>query len=296
MGTPSRVLLVGPGAVGGTVAAWLDHVGHEVTLGVRTPFGRLLVDTPDVPLEANPSILRDPHAMGAVDWVLVATKTYDVEAAANWLEPFRNSAARVAVLQNGVEHLSRFAPFVPRERLLPVMVDIPAERDAPGRIRQRGKGIMQVPAGTDGQAFARLFDGTAIGVTEVPDFTSALWSKLCINVAGAVPVLADEPSAVARREPAAEVMRGLVHECIAVGRAEGAQLDDEAAETVVRHYRTSPPDSLNSMHADRIAGRRMEWDARNGVVSRLGREHGIATPVSDTVSSLLAAIDERVRG
>lgn len=296
MGMPSRVLLVGPGAVGGSVAAWLDHAGHDVTLGVRTSFDRLTVDAPDRLLDASPRVVSDPQAIGEVDWVVVATKTYDVEAAAYWLEPFKGSAARVAILQNGVEHLSRLAPYVPRERLLPVMVDIPAERDAPGRIRQRGEGIMQVPEGADGQSFARLFDGTAIDVTEVPDFTSALWRKLCINVAGAVPVLANEPSAVAHRESAAEVMRALVRECIAVGRAQGAQLEDKAAEAVVCHYRNSPPDSLNSMHADRIAGRRMEWDARNGVVGRLGREHGIKTPVSDTVSALLAAIDERVRG
>lgn len=293
--TRSRVLLVGPGAVGGTVAAWLCDSGHEVTLGVRTPFERLSVETPGRTLEAAPRIIADPSEIGEVDWVLVATKTYDVDGTAKWLKPLVAGAARVAILQNGVEHLTRFAPFVSSYLLLPVMVDIPAERDAPGRIRQRGKGIMQVPAGENGQAFARLFDETDIDVTEVPDSTSALWRKLCINVAGAVAVLADEPSAVAWREPAAELMRALVRECIAVGRAEGAKLDDGVPDSVVSHYRDAPPDSLNSMHADRIAGRRMEWDARNAVVSRLGRQHGIATPVSDTIAALLAAIDERVR-
>jgi len=123
-----------------------------------------------------------------------------------------------------------------------------------------------------------------------------LWRKLCINVAGAVSALADEPAAIAWREPAAEVMRALVRECAAVGRAEGARLDDSVADAVVDHYRNAPPDSMNSIHADRRAGRPMEWDARNGVVCRLGRKHAIATPVSDTVSGLLAAIDERAAG
>lgn len=290
-----RILLVGPGAVGGTVAAWLDHAGRDVTLAVRTPFDLLSVETPDRFIEASPRIISNPRDAPDADWVLVATKTYDVEAAALWLEPFRDRAARVAILQNGVEHVARFSPYVPVDRLLPVMVDIPAERVSPGRIRQREKGIMQVPEGANGAAFAALFDGTAVEVSQVQDFTSALFRKLCINVAGAVPVLADEPSAVAWREPAAELMRALVCETIAVGRAEGAELEDGLAEAVVRHYRNSPPDSLNSMHADRIARRRMEWDARNGVVRRLGRKHGIATPVSDTISALLAAIDERVR-
>ena len=294
MAESSRILLIGPGAVGGSVAAWLAHVGHEVTLAVRTPFDRLYVDTPDGPLEASPRIITDLADAGEADWVLVVTKTYDVEGAAQWRAV--KGSPRVAILQNGIEHVSRFSPFVPADRLLPVMVDIPAERDAPGRVRQRGKGIMQVPSGELGEAFVSLFAGTAIDVTQVPDFTTALWRKLCINVAGAVQVLADEPAKVAWREPAADLMRQLVRETIAVGRAEGARLDDSVAEAVVQHYRSSPPDGLNSMHADRIAGRRMEWDARNGIVSRLGRVHGIATPVSDTVSGLLAIIDARLRG
>ena len=289
-----RILVVGPGAVGGTVAAWLAHAGRDVALAARTPFRRLSVETPDGPLEAELPLVSDPAEAVAADWVLVATKAYEAEAAARWLEPFSSRETHVAILQNGVEHVSRFAPCVARERLLPVMVDIPAERDAPGRIRQRGPGIMRVPAGVAGRAFAALFAGTQLQVEESADITSALWRKLCLNVAGAVPVLTGETASVAHRAPAERVMRALVAECIAVGRAEGAELDDGVVDAVIGHYRASPPDSLNSMHADRLAGRPMEWDARNGVVARLGRKHDIFTPVSDTVTGLLAAIDERV--
>ena len=31
---------------------------------------------------------------------------------------------------------------------------------------------------------------------------------------------------------------------------------------------------------DRLAGRPMEWDARNGVIARLSEKHGIATPLN----------------
>jgi 2-dehydropantoate 2-reductase len=42
---------------------------------------------------------------------------------------------------------------------------------------------------------------------------------------------------------------------------------------------------------DRLAGRRLEWEARNGVVARLGRAHGIATPVTDAACARLAELD-----
>jgi 2-dehydropantoate 2-reductase len=289
----AAIIVIGPGAVGGTIAAWLIDAGHDVTLAVRTAFDHLRVETDDRTLESRPGIIRNPAEIAGADWALVATKTYNVISAAEWLRPLMSGDARVAVLQNGVEHLTRFSPHFPPDRLLPVMVDVPAERDAPGLVRQRGKGHVQVPKGPDGQAFVDLFQGSALEVQQVEDFTTALWRKLCINVAGAVSVLADETAIISWREPAAEVMRALVRECAAVARAEGARLDDSVVNAVLNHYRNSPPDSLNSMHADRRAGRPMEWDARNGVVSRLGRKHQIATPVSDTVSALLAAIDER---
>ena len=47
---------------------------------------------------------------------------------------------------------------------------------------------------------------------------------------------------------------------------------------------------------DRLAGRQLEWDARNGVIARLGARHGIPTPVSDRVTAELAAIDREAFG
>ena len=50
-----------------------------------------------------------------------------------------------------------------------------------------------------------------------------------------------------------------------------------------------PKDAGSSILTDRRAGRALEWEARNGVIGRLGRRHGVPTPVSDTVAALLHA-------
>jgi 2-dehydropantoate 2-reductase len=41
------------------------------------------------------------------------------------------------------------------------------------------------------------------------------------------------------------------------------------------------------MLADRLAGRPMEIDARNGVIVRLGEKHGIATPLNRMAAGVL---------
>lgn len=289
----TSIAVIGPGAVGATVAAWLaQNPALEVAVCVRTAFDRLEVETPGGPITASPRVLTAPDEAEVVDWAIVTTKTYDAVATGAWLARLVGPDTRVAVLQNGVEHVARFSADVPAERITPAVVDIPAERSAPGRVRQRRDGTILVPDGEAGDAFVALFAHTPIAVSTTPDFTTAAWKKLALNCAGAVNALTLQPSGVARREPIADIMRALVGECVAVGRAEGAVLPDDLPDTVVEGYRSGPADGVNSLHADRAAGRPMELDARNGVIVRLGARHGNATPVNAMVVALLEAAAE----
>ena len=289
----TRIAVIGPGAVGATVAAWLaQNPALAVEVCARTAFDRLEVETPGGPLTATPRVLTSPDQASPVDWAIVTTKTYDAVATGGWLARLVGPNTQVAVLQNGVEHVARFTPYVDAARITPAVVDIPAERSAPGRVRQRRDGTILVPAGEAGEAFAALFGHTPIAVSTTPDFTTAAWKKLALNCAGAVNALTLKPAGVARREPIADLMRALVRECVAVGRAEGAVLPDDLPDTVVEGYRSGPADGVNSLHADRAAGRPMELDARNGVIVRLGARHGVATPVNAMVVALLEAAAE----
>jgi 2-dehydropantoate 2-reductase len=258
-------------------------------LCVRTPIADLEVDTPEGLIRASPYVILDPEAAEPVDWILAATKAYDSAAAAAWLPYLAGPATNIAVLQNGVEHRERFRDLAVADRIVPAIVDIPAERSAPGRIRQRRTGTILVPEGATGRAFADLFIHTPIAVSTTDDFVTAAWRKLAVNCAGIVNALTLRTAEVANDPTIAEVMRGLVGECVAVGRAEGADMPDSLPDTVVAGYRAAAPDSLNSIHADRLAARPMEIDARNGVIVRLGKRHGIPTPYNRMAAALLAS-------
>ena len=78
--------------------------------------------------------MTDPSEAFEADWVIVATKAYDVAGTEKWLERLCCKGAPVAVLQNGVEHRERFAPYVAMEKILPAMVDCPVERQAPDKV------------------------------------------------------------------------------------------------------------------------------------------------------------------
>ena len=287
-----RIAVIGPGAIGGTVIVRLAQTKeHNVIVCARSAISQFNLEAPEGTMTAMPEVLLSPHQARAVDWVLVATKAYDAAAIAPWFEPLTGPETRLAVLQNGVEHVKRFAPFFSESRIVPVVVEMPVERKAAGSFWQRRTGHFTVLSNPNGEQFARLFHKTGIEVVLADDFTTAVWRKLAINCAGAVSALVLKPSSIARRTDIADIMRSLIRECIAVGRAEGASLDDSLVESVLDGYRKSPADSINSMHADRIAGRPMEIDTRNGVVVRLGRKHGISTPVNQMIVALLEAVN-----
>jgi len=288
----ARIALIGPGAVGGVIAAWLHQTGrHELVLCARRELPELVVETPTGTLTSRPTVWTAPRADGpAFDWVLVTTKAYDAVSAAAWFPGLVGPRTFVAVLQNGVEHRERFVAHVAAEQIVPVIVDCPAERVSPTHIRQRGTGMLTVTDDDAGRACVALFAGTPLELHVTADLKSAAWRKLCINAAGVVSGLTLQPNRVMHDEAIGETVRAIIRECIAVGRAEGAALDDSLADSVLDGSRRASPDGVNSLLADRLANRPTEIDARNGVIVRLGRKHGIPTPCNQMAVALIEAM------
>jgi 2-dehydropantoate 2-reductase len=287
----ARVAIVGVGAIGGALAGLLQTAArHEITLCTRRPINALMVHTPEGDVQVNAFNVTEPQRAEAADWVIVATKTYDAEGAAAWFPTLCATGAPVAIVQNGVEHRERFAPYLSTDRLLPVVIDVPTERQTDGSVRVRGATLMKVEDTQLGRDFAALFTGTTAKLMLVDDFTTAAWWKLCINSVGALNALALKPAGILREEAMGRVAMEMVAECVAVGRAEGAHLDDNLAEQVIAMYRAQPADSVNSLLADRLAGRQMESDARNGAIVRNGEKHGITTPMNRMAVALLQAV------
>ncbi|MFI5358409.1 MAG: 2-dehydropantoate 2-reductase [Opitutales bacterium] len=286
-----HLAIIGPGAIGGTVAAWLNETGrYRITVCGRRPLAEITVETKQRELRFQPQIVLEPAMAPSVDWVFVATKAYDAPSAARWLPALTRNGAPVAVLQNGVEHMDRFVAVVPAERIVPVVVNLPCERRAADRIWQRAGGRLTVPDGPLGREFVAFFADTPIMAGVTADFKSAAWRKLCLNAVGILSALTRRPAGVMREEAMAGLGRAIAQECIAVGRAEGAVLEDGLADEVVRDYQAAPPDAVNSLHADREAGRPMEIEARNGVIVRRGEKHGISTPCNRMAVALLEAL------
>jgi 2-dehydropantoate 2-reductase len=288
------IAVVGPGAVGTTVAAYLFAAGHRVLVCGRTPRSQVELRPDDADSITVPGpVCTDPdETKGPVGVVLLAVKATQNAEAARWLARLRDEHTIVVVLQNGVEQVEQVRPLCPSSTVIPGIVWFSAETQPEGWVRLRGEARLALPTGPAATTFAEMWRAAGGTADCDPDFVTAAWRKLLVNAVAGLMVLTGRRAGMFRRDDLAEVAARYAAECLEVARAEGAQLGDDVAGGTVEMFRQAPTDMGTSMLADREAGRRQEWDIRNGVIIRKARAHGIATPISDVLVPLLAAASE----
>jgi 2-dehydropantoate 2-reductase len=298
-GQRQTVAVVGLGSIGGIAAACLAEAGrHDVIGCARKPIDKLTLERPGRTVTPPLPVITDPAEATPADWVLVVTKTQDTAAAAPWLARLCTRSTRVAVLQNGIDHVERVAPLANGATVVPVIVYYNGERLAPDRLRMRvaGDHDLAVPDDAGGRAFAALAAGTPLRVLVEPDFVTLKWRKLLLNaVANPITALTMQRQAVLRRPDIHALCLDVLDETVKVARADGATLPDDEPRLAMERLLQFSPELGTSMYFDRMAGRSFEVEALTGAVVAAGERHGIATPLNRVFLALLRAINEAPR-
>jgi len=291
----ARIVVIGPGSIGGYFAVEAARNGHELVLCTRSAFDEVRVTQLDGSVRTLPVAARADVADAVEgDWVWLATKAHQTDAAGEWLRRSCGPMTRaVVVMQNGVEHEARVRPYVGTTPVMPAIVLCGAEAVAPGRIVHHGFANLEVPSGPLARELAALFTGTDAAVVETDDFTTAMWRKLVSNVtASPMTALTLQRLGVMHRPGIQRLAIGLAQECLRVGAAAGAVLDPADAEAMVLGMTRTNPQMGSSMLYDRLAKRAMEHEALTGAVVRVGAELGVATPLNSAILALLSAVSD----
>jgi 2-dehydropantoate 2-reductase len=290
------VAIVGLGNIGAAAAGALRAADrHDVIACARRPIDELILErdgrTRTLPLNT----LVDPAHAEPVDWVLLCCKAQDTPSTAPWLARLCTPATRVAVLQNGIDHVARVAPFAGGAAVVPSIVYYNGERLAPHHVRLRSVGGHDLVAANNppGQAFAHMLDGTSLNVMLTDDFATLAWRKLLLNiVANPITALTLQRQSVLRRDDVHALCLDVMREAIAVGQAEGAHIDADDARRVMATLFSFSGELGTSMYFDRLAGRRLEIDALTGAIVAAGERHGIPTPLNRALLTLLRAVSD----
>jgi 2-dehydropantoate 2-reductase len=294
------VAIIGLGGIGGGIAGTLCSAGRlDVVACTRQPLDRLILERPEGTVEVALRAVTDPAAAEPADWVLLCTKAQDTPGAAAWLARLCNASTHVAVLQNGIDHAERVAAFIGAATVVPTIVYYNGERLAADHVRLRHAGAhdLAVPDDAAGQAFAGLLEDTPLRVLVSRDFVTLQWRKLLMNAtANPVTALTLRRQEVLRRGDVHALCLRILDEAVAVGRADGADLTTDEAQRTMATLFTYAPELGTSMYFDRLAGRPLEIEALTGAVVAAGKRRGVATPLNDTLLTLLRAVSDSAAG
>ena len=289
----TRIAVVGAGGVGSYFAARAALAGADVTICLRQPRPDLVLRTGGEELRPPVRSVTEPADVGPVDWVLLGVKAHQTPGAAPWLAALDRDGAPVVVMQNGVRLAGRLAGLWSGP-ILPSVVYCGVEVVSPGVIEHRSYGYLEVQQGDAANRLAAAFGPAQQEIHLLGDLVRAGWQKLVSNSAvNSITALTCRRLEVMHDAALGDLPAQIMRECVSVARAEGVALDDDFADAVLSRVRRLPPDQGSSMLYDRLAGRELEHEALVGAVVSIGAEHGVATPASATLLSLLRAVSGR---
>jgi 2-dehydropantoate 2-reductase len=289
------IAILGPGGVGGFIAAALARAGGSVTVVARPSTADAIArDGISVKSVRLGDFAAAPAAVaelsGPVDALVVATKSVGIEDA---LDRVDGLAPRVVLpLLNGLDHLDGLRERY-GSRAVAGSIRIESTRVATGEIEQTSGFLridmasadpsMQGPLGE----LAATLDAAGVPARIMDSEAQAMWGKLGrLNALACTTSAWDLPLGAIRSDPdRREALEACVREAAAVARAEGAAVDPSVT---MAELDDAHAELRTSMQRDIAAGREPELDAIPGSVLRAAARHGLDCPTIERLAAMAA--------
>lgn len=293
-----RILILGAGAVGLTVAAKLSEHAEVFAVARERCVSAIAKNAFTMrglwgEKTCSLAVGTKPPA-GPWDYIIIATKA---AATREICEEYHGifGDADVVSLQNGIGNEEIIAEYT--QNVIGAMIITGFEWVSDNEILVSvigGETVLgRFPSGIDARvrALADLFNLCGMPTLASDNVRGAVWSKAfyscSLNPLGAI---MECPYGELLQTPAWNIITKIVHEAFAVSKAEGIVLPQKTAEEYLEYLQTQkiPPTAAHycSMYQDIAAGRLTEVDYINGAVVRLGKKHGIETPVNEMIVNL----------
>lgn len=306
-----QILIMGAGALGSILGGFLARAGHSVTLVGREAHMNAIQANGlkvtgiwgehTIPGLNTCTTVADV-AVGTLDAVFIAVKSYDTAAATEAVAPLLGEETLVCSYQNGLGNAEAIAAVVGWQRVVEAMVIFGVQIPVPGQVdvtviaRPAAFGVYDGgPSPARVRALAEAVDGAGIPTAFSENIAGELWRKVAYNAAlNAMCALLDVPYGGLPKLPETrDIMVEVIAELYAVAAARGVAMEPTtpAAYMTLFYEKLVPPTAAHygSTHEDFRRKRRSEIDALNGAIVAFGEAVGVDCPVNRTITRLVKA-------
>ncbi len=299
-----KIAFMGAGGIGGVWGARLASVGYDVSVVARGPHLEAIRSN-GITIEnetlghlhvPNVTATDDPATIGVVDFVVIAVKLWDTDAATEAVRPMIGPDTAVISLQNGVSKDDILRRLYGPKAVVGGVGYVAAHITRPGVIRQTGAMQRCVIGEYDGRRSPRVealhaaLLKTGIKAEISDDIRRTIWEKyvFLVGLSGSTSAMRSTIGPIRKNPQTRAFLYELMRETVAVGRADGVKLPETYADERMAFVDSLSPDTNSSMHHDLASGNRIELPWLSGGVVELGEKLGVPTPANRAVCDVLA--------
>ena len=302
-----KIAIVGLGGVGGYFGGFLANyyaenpkveiyfVARGKHLDKIREYGLTLITENDT-IVCKPTLATDNVTeIGYVDFIILATKSYDLDAIINQIKPIINSETVILPLLNGIDNSERIRTLLPENQVWDGCCYIVAKINEPGVIENIGN-VHAIHFGYLNKSneqllqFEKILKNAGIEATFHENINSTIWKKFLFisSTASLTSYFNVGYGGLINDENRKNTFLKMLIELLLIANAEGAELDQSEVLKIVHQVEKINPDSTTSMHRDFLAGKNTELQTLTGIVIELGKKNGIPTPTYESVLNKLS--------
>jgi len=239
------------------------------------------------------------------DLVLITTKSYDTEYATMQILPLVGKDSIMVSVQNGIGNEETISRIVGKERTMGGMAIFGAMLIKPGYVKvtvYASECLFGTLSGDMERSKAIADIITKAGIPSLPtdDIIRDKWMKAFYNIAlNPLPaILKVRYGTLGIYDETKEIIKSMLREAFEVAKTEEIRLKftwEDYFNYLMEKQLPPTAEHISSMLQDLERRKRTEVDYMSGAIVRLGRVHGIKTPVNEAIVNLIKTL-ERMHG
>lgn len=278
----TKFAVIGPGAVGSTIAFELQQYFQDVLL-----LGRQDSTLSYYPGNNLPMHQLNVHALNQttekVDVLFVAVKTYQLDSIIEDIKRITYHDTIIILAQNGRANTETLK----LPNVYQAVVYISGQKDSNTVTHFRDERLhLQDNAQT--RKLAKQLADTNLELKLEHQIEDTIWYKLLVNLGiNTITALTQSTAKVLNDNQINHLCRQLINEGVQVANAEGIKLPQDIVAQIMSIYGGYPDEMGTSMYYDLIANRPLEVEAIQGYIYRTGQKHNLSIPTIATTYTLL---------
>ncbi|MFV5696376.1 ketopantoate reductase family protein [Flavobacterium sp. LB3P122] len=255
---------------------------------------KIISDTNETTVFPN-LVSNNPNEIGNLDYLICATKTYDIESSFKSIKNCITPDTVILPLYNGVDATERIQKLFPETTILQGCVYIVSMIVSPGIIKKIGV-YEKLFFGSKNTLVSKLnelqsiLEKSAIESYQVENIEETIWEKFIFisALASATSYLNQNIGGILNNSVNKAIYISLLNEIGSVAIAKGlAMPNDIVAQTIIKLEKT-PKDATSSMHRDFLANRKTEVTSLTEYVVNEGLKYGVTTPTYQRIFEKLS--------